>query len=47
MWWFAWCRGRRLQAGVGPRPGVGDGQGQGFELGDQGASRRWLSSHCR
>src|SRR6266487_1565742 len=37
MWWFAGCRGQSLRAGVPPRASVGDGQGQGFELGDERA----------
>lgn len=37
MWWFAWCSGRGCGPAFPPRAGVGDGQGQGLELGNESA----------
>jgi hypothetical protein len=37
MWWFAWVAGRDWWPAFPARAGVWDGQGQGFDLGDQGA----------
>ena len=35
MYWFAWYGGQGLRAAFRARAGVGDGQGEGFELGDE------------